>query len=125
MISSEKFLKSSLIIFLIFFLSFCLLFVLKIVPSDLFIPVLISCLISSLNFFLGLMSIRIGLKKPINFFFKTIFGGMIIRLFLTVSLIFISLKFLDINGNNFIFSVFFFYILFLIIEVYYLNLNKT
>jgi len=125
MISSEKFLKSSLIFFLIFFLSFCVLFVLKIVPSEIFIPVLISCLISSLNFFLGLISIKIGLKKPFEFFFKTIFGGMIIRLFLTCLLVFISLKFLDINWNSFIFSIFFFYILFLIIEVYYLNLHKT
>jgi hypothetical protein len=125
MINADKFLKRSLIIFLVFFLFFCLLFLVKIVSSELFIPVLISLFISSLNFFIGLYAIKKGLKKHINSLMKIIFGGMVFRLFLTASLILISLKFLDINGNNFIFSVFFFYILFLIIEVYYLNLLKT
>ena len=125
MINADKFLKRSLIIFLVSFLLFCLLFLVKIVSSELFIPILISLFISSLNFIIGLYAIKKGLKKHINSFMKIIFGGMVFRLFLTASLILISLKFLDINGNNFIFSVFFFYILFLIIEVYYLNLLKT
>jgi hypothetical protein len=125
MINADKFLKRSLIIYLIFFLLFCLLFFIKIISAELFFPVLISLFISSLNFFLGLASIKLGLKKHTNSFMKIIFGGMVFRLFLTASLVFISLKFLDINGNNFIFSIFFFYILFLIIEVFYLNLIKT
>ena len=125
MISADKFLKRSLIISLVFFLLFCLLFLLKIISLELFLPALIAFFISSLNFTLGLISIKIGLKKHINSFMKIIFGGMVFRLFLTVSLVFISLKFLDINGNNFIFSIFFFYVLYLIIEVYYLNLLKT
>ena len=125
MINPDKFLKRSLIIFLIFFLLFCLLFLLKIVSHELFIAVLISLFISTLNFFLGMLSIKLGIKKHTNSFMKFIFGGMVFRLFLMAFLVFVSLKFLDINRNNFIFSIFFFYILFLIIEVYYLNLLKT
>ena len=124
MTSAGKFLKRSLVIFLVFFSIFCLLFLFKIVTTEFFIPVVISLFISSLNFFLGVVSIQIGLKKQINSFMKIIFGGMVFRLFLTVFLVFVSLKFLDINGNTVIFSIFFFYILFLIIEVYYLNLIK-
>jgi hypothetical protein len=50
---------------------------------------------------------------------------MIIRLLILLSVIFISLIFLDINRNSYIFSIFIFYIFYMIIEVFYLNLLKN
>jgi hypothetical protein len=64
------------------------------------------------------------LDKSNNIFLIAIFGGMIFRLFLMVAMVFISLKFLDIRAEVFIFAILFFYIVYLIIEIFYLLMIK-
>jgi hypothetical protein len=49
---------------------------------------------------------------------------MVLRLFLMLIMVFISLKFLDIRADVFIFVILFFYIVYLIIEIFYLFMIK-
>ena len=89
------------------------------------ISVFLSLIITTLNFLAGFLSARISLSKNEKTFIKIVFGSMVIRLFLMLFIILIILIFLDINRNSFIFSIFIFYIFYLIIEVFYLNLFKN
>lgn len=90
-----------------------------------FISVLLGFGITTINFTAGLLSAKISLKKKEKTFIKIVFGSMVIRLFLMLLIILFSLIFLDINRNSFIFSIFIFYIYYLIIEVFYLNFIKN
>ena len=89
-----------------------------------FISILLALGITAANFLGQFLSVKIGLKKPDSGFIKIVFGSMIIRFFSLLLVVLISLAFLDINKNSFIFSIFIFYILFLFIEIYYLNFQK-
>lgn len=85
---------------------------------------LIAGFIAYLSFAFGFVSISLTLDKSNNIFLIAIFGGMIFRLFLMVAMVFISLKFLDIRAEVFIFAILFFYIVYLIIEIFYLLMIK-
>ena len=89
------------------------------------ISVFLSLIITTLNFLAGFLSAKISLSKNEKTFIKIVFGSMVIRLFLLLFIILIVLIFLDINRNSFIFSIFIFYIFYLLIEVFYLNYRKN
>jgi hypothetical protein len=122
---AEKLLSWSFLLILFMPLLLALLWKTAIIKYDLFIPAVSGAVISSLNYILGITSIKIGYKKAPDAFIKYIFGGTILRLFLMLGLILIGLKILELSPNTFIFSVLFFYIFFLIIEIFYLNLRKN
>ena len=79
-------------------------------------------LITSINYGLGMISIKIGINRNYKVFMISFFGGMLIRLILLILLVFIGLKFLEISKNIFIFLILFFYISYLISEISYLLL---
>jgi hypothetical protein len=54
----------------------------------------------------------------------TVWGGFLFRLILGLSLVLITLIFLEINTYGFIFSTLFFYVFYLLIEIFYLNLGR-
>lgn len=110
------------ILILPFFLTF--LYKTSVIKEDFFNAVLLGAFISLLNFILGIISIKIGDKKAPDAFMKIILGGTALRLFLMLVLIVLGLKILELSPNSFIFSVLFFYVFFLIIEIFYLNLRK-
>lgn len=116
-----KSINSVLFLFLILFL--CYLF--SIFSKIFFISILIGGFLATFNFLLGLIAIEIGITHSQDTFLKIVFGGMVLRLLLILSLVFISLKFLNISQNNFIFSILFFYVLYLIIEIIYLFMKKN
>jgi hypothetical protein len=89
------------------------------INSSFYNAFLIAGIITTINFNLGVLSIKLGLKKTINSFLILFLGGMVIRLFLMLISVFICLKFLELKGNNFIFSVFIFYVFYQIIEIFY------
>ncbi len=122
---AEKFLSKSLIAAFFLFLILLLIYSFSIISKEYFISILIGGSLATFNFLLGLIAIKIGLNRSQNTFFKAILGGMLLRLLLMLSLVFISLKFLNINKNSFIFSILFLYALYLIIEVIYLYMKKT
>lgn len=78
-----------------------------------------------LGFVFELGLFKRGLGKGDKSFIRNILGALIIRLFFTLILVFLSIRFLELNQNNFIFSVFFFYIFYLINEIFYLNFRSN
>jgi hypothetical protein len=68
--------------------------------------------------------IKLSIKKSDKLFLTMLWGGLLFRLLISLSLVIITLKFLEINAYGFIFSIFFFYIFYLIIEILYLNLRR-
>jgi hypothetical protein len=93
--------------------------------GELFLSVLAGSLIVILNFFIGFLFIKLSLPKRNDVFLSMLWGGMAFRLIFILILVFILLKFLELNAIGFIFSIFFFYVFYLIIEIFYLNLKKT
>ena len=82
----------------------------------------LAILFTTINFSLGILAIKIGFKSNYKVFMASVFGGMLIRFISLIILVFIALKFLDISRNIFIFLVLFFYIIYLISEIFYLIL---
>ena len=113
------------LIFSLILISTCTLFFANIFSFTQFVSILLALGITTINFITGFLSAKASLKKDNETFIKIVFGSMIIRLFSLLLIVLLSLIFLDINQNSFIFSIFIFYILFLFIEVYYLNFPKT
>lgn len=97
----------------------------KIIDESIFKSIIYSYLIMSLGFGLGVLVYVIGIKKSNPIFLALVWGGMFFRLILLTVMTFLTLKFLEINQNTFIFSSFIFYILYLIFEVIYLNQRKN
>ena len=89
-----------------------------------FKSILIGDIVGFSNFVLGLVFIFIGINRPDKFFLMTVYGGILIRLFVLSVIVVIILKTLEINVNNFIFSLLFFYFFYLIVEIIYLNFRK-
>jgi hypothetical protein len=121
---AEKFLGKSLVITFVLFLILIVTYSFSFVSEIFFKSAVVGWAISTFNFLLGFFAIKIGLKSSRDVFFKAILGGMVLRLFLVLLLVFISLKFLNINENSFIFFILFFYILYLSIEIIYLYMKK-
>jgi len=82
-------------------------------------------IISSINILLGLFLIRHGISKSDKIFLLIVFGGSILRLFIVFSFIILTLKFLFVRLNSFIFITFIFYFYYLIVEVYILLQKKN
>lgn len=79
--------------------------------------------ITTLNFLFGVYSLNIAYKRSNQMFMAVFFGGMMIRLALLLTAVIISLTVLELKQNSFIFSIFIFYILYLLAEVVHL-INK-
>ena len=90
-----------------------------------FYSILIGASIVVLNFFIGFLFIKFSLGKSDKIFFAMLWGGLVFRLISILILVLIMLKFLELNTFGFIFSILFFYVFYLIIEILYLNLKKT
>ncbi|MFN3694158.1 MAG: hypothetical protein ACK4UV_04040 [Ignavibacterium sp.] len=85
---------------------------------------LFGILIAGLNFLIGFVAVRIGLNKPNKSFLLIVFGAVVIRFFLIFALIILTLSFLYVRMNSFIFTIFTFYFYFLIVEILYLKNKK-
>lgn len=94
------------------------------ISTIVFKSIIIGALISLLNFFIGLTLIMLTLKKSEKIFLLSLWGGLLFRLILGLTLILITLIFLEINTYGFIFSILFFYVFYLFIEIFYLNLGR-
>lgn len=90
-----------------------------------FKSILIGNFLAFLNFILGLMFVSWGINRPNKQFLASLFGGLLIRLSLLLILLTSTLIFLEINEIVFIFSLLFFYFLYVTIEIFYLNLRKS
>ncbi len=82
-------------------------------------------LLGFLHFTIGLLFIFLCINNSNKRFLISLFGGLLLRLIIMVFLVVVTLKFLEINEISFIFSLLFFYFLYVTIEIIYLNLRKS
>ena len=94
------------------------------ISAILFESIIFGALISLLNFLIGFLLIKFSLRKSEKIFLLSLWGGLLLRLILGLTLILITLIFLEINTYGFIFSILFFYVFYLLIEIFYLNLGR-
>lgn len=114
----------SIVVPLLALVTFSILFISSQIDFSLYKSYLFGILIASLNFFIGFIAVRIGLNKPNKSFLLIVFGAVVIRFFLIFALIILTLSFLYVRMNSFIFTTFTFYFYFLIVEILYLKNQK-
>ncbi len=121
--SKKLFLITSIIITLIIF-GVAFLYFLNIFSIGQINSITIAFVISSFNAFMGMVFVKSGLNKTDKIFFRRAIGGMVLRLFMTLLLVVLVLVFLELNRISFIFSILFFYIFYLVIEIIFLNFRQ-
>lgn len=82
-------------------------------------------IITTFNAGLTLISIKRGINKAEKVFLRRLLGGMVFRFVVTLLMVVLVLLFLELNRISFIFSILFFYIFYLVIEIIYLNFNQS
>ena len=113
-----------------FVVSFLLLLIVTIlflslnISGIVFKSILLGATLSMINFAIGFLLIKFSVNKTEKIFLLSLWGGIILRLILGLSLVLITLIFLEINTYGFIFSILFFYVFYLLIEIFYLNLGR-
>ena len=105
-------------------LAFFILYLTSLWNYTLFYSVLLGSIIVILNFVIGFLFIKFSLSRSNRIFQIMLWGGMLFRLIFILFLVLILLKFLELNTIGFIFSILFFYVFYLIIEILYLNFKK-
>jgi hypothetical protein len=99
-------------------------FLLSSISGLIFKSIFVGALLSIINFVIGLLLIKFSVDKSEKIFLLALWGGILFRLILGLSLVLITLIFLEINTYGFIFSILFFYVFYLLIEIFYLNLGR-
>jgi len=125
MIKNEKQLLT--FCFVVSFLSLLIvtiLFLSSSISGMIFKSIFIGALLSIINFIIGLLLIKFSVNKPEKIFLLSLWGGLLFRLIFGLSLVLITLIFLEINAYGFIFSILFFYVFYLLIEIFYLNFGR-
>lgn len=125
MLKKNRLLVFLLVIPIIFITTVTILYSLNHLDSQIFYSLFWGFSISTLNLIIGLTSIRFGLEKSDKLFLIIVFGGLILRLFLMLSLIIIALNFLFVRLNSFIFTTFIFYFYYLLVEIFVLARKKN
>jgi len=96
--------------------------------AEVLISVFFGSFISIVNVFIGYALIVYSIDKPNKVFFKAVIGGMVLRMFFISIVLICLIKILSINIYGLVTSLFFYYFLFLIMEIMFLNrrlLNKN
>ena len=122
--TGKTFLKTSFLIYILIMFVIAGAYLLSYINNSLFFTILAASLITFAAFLFGIFTIKFGMNKSHEIFIFTILGGMVVRLIGLLALVFICLKILELNPNNFIFSILFFYVFFLLVEIFYLNFRK-
>lgn len=100
------------------------LYISGLITTGIFSAWLSSWIIVFVGFVFELLLIKRGLMRGDKSFIRNVLGAISVRLFSTLILVYICLSFLELNQNNFIFSIFIFYFFYLLIEIFYLNFRK-
>jgi hypothetical protein len=82
-------------------------------------------IISLINGLLGFKLNAMAFEKPVKGFMILVFGGMGLRIIVVMLLLLILLQFSIFESISLISSVFFFYILFISIEIYFLHKKQV
>jgi hypothetical protein len=109
---------------LVFPLGLILMYIFSIFSVNIFTAWITGWGVVFIGFVYELLLVKKGLAKSDKSFIRNTLGAMSVRLFSTVVMVFICLVFLELNQNNFIFSILIFYFFYLIIEIIYLNFRS-
>ncbi|MEW6196240.1 MAG: hypothetical protein AB1521_13905 [Bacteroidota bacterium] len=106
-----------MVLFIITLIAALLLFYIKVISYHQLISVLIGLIVPTINFiiFFTLLTISFGKSNKIFLIFNL--GGMGFRLILMLVVVFITLKYLNIDVYGFIFVFFLWYVLLLVYEI--------
>jgi hypothetical protein len=125
MIKNEKqLLIFCIIVSVLSLLLIIILFLLSSISGLIFKSILLGALLCMINFTIGVLLIKFSANKSNKIFLLALWGGILFRLILSLSLVLITLIFLELNTYGFIFSILFFYVFYLLIEIFYLNLGR-
>lgn len=125
MIKNEKHLLTfCLLVSFIIILVLTILHLISEVSGPIFKSILLGTGFSILNFAVGFLLIKFSVNKSDRIFLLTLWGGLLLRLILGLTIVLLTLIFLEINAYGFIFSILFFYVFYLLIEIIYLNLGR-
>lgn len=120
MIVFGNYLKNAVLSALISFILIIFLWQVEFLTEYHFKNNLTAFLLTTSNYLLGIFLLENGLKRKDSQFLIIVLGGMSVRLFLMLLLIFICTNLLILTFNYFIFTTFIFYNYYLIIEIAYL-----
>ena len=125
MIKNEKHLLIfSLIVSFIVLFGVTILYLISALSGLMLKSILLGAILSMLNFALGYFLIKFSVNKSDKAFLLALWGGLFLRLILGLSIVLMTLIFLEINAYGFIFSTLFFYVFYLLIEIFYLNFGR-
>jgi len=125
MIKNEKHLLIfSLIVSFIVLFGVTILYLISALSGLMLKSILLGAILSMLNFALGYFLIKFSVNKSDKAFLLALWGGLFLRLILGLSIVLMTLIFLEINAYGFIFSILFFYVFYLLIEIFYLNFGR-
>lgn len=93
--------------------------------TDYITPVLIGWLISFSSVLIGSYIITRAFKNAGKGFINVVLMSMVVRMIAVVTLIFIVIYFFKVEKFSLAVTFFFFYLLFLILEINYLSANKN
>lgn len=79
----------------------------------------VGCLISALCFVYECHTLSKADQKDLMPFMQAFLGGMVVRLLVVGGVLFLLIKFTDAHLTSFVFSLFGFYVLYLVIELYF------
>src|SRR3990172_8237809 len=120
---SSGFYKHS-IIFILLFILVSIYPVSVYVSNNQFYSIISGYVIGLLNAIAGYKLNTIALTKSVKSFMVIVFGGMGLRMILIALIILILLYFVKLDEISLVASVFFFYILFVTIELFHLHKNQ-
>ncbi len=125
MISIKKLFLFASAFLVLTFLLIIILYLLNFLSEEFFKSFMLAGAITTFNAGLGTISIKSGINKPEKMFFQRLFGGMVIRFLTTLIMVVLAMLFLELNRISFIFSILFFYIFYLLVEIIYLNIRQN
>ncbi len=89
------------------------------------ISIVCGYLISLLNAFLGYKLNEMGINKPVKSFMVLVFGGMGLRILILAILLLVLLRIAGLDEISLVGSAFFFYIVFMTLEVLYFHKRQS
>lgn len=79
----------------------------------------VGCLPSALFFIYEFYTLSKADRQDLTSFMQAFLGGMIVRMLVVGVILFLLIKFTDVHLTSFVFSLFGFYLLYLVIELYF------
>ena len=79
----------------------------------------VGCVPSALCFIYEFYTLSKADRQDLTSFMQAFLGGMVVRMLVVGAILFLLIKFTDVHLTSFVFSLFGFYLLYLVIELYF------